>query len=113
MIGFQDNIQDNEPCCRTLLCGGRVFRPWHQSPTTITNTNPNPNNMRRLFNEISTFLLGRKCYAVIVGERGSDRYDICSQIHFTKESAEAHRRRIGETRTYVYITTVTFRWRRM
>lgn len=68
--------------------------------------------MRRLFNEISTFLLGRKCYAVIVGERGSDRYDICSQIHFTKESAVAHRRRIEETRTYVYIATVTFRWRR-
>lgn len=112
MIGFQDNIQDNEPCCRARLCGGRVFKSWLQSPTTITNTNQNPNNMRRLFNEISTFLLGRKCYAVIVGERGSDRYDICSQIHFTKESAAAHRNRIEETRTYVYIATVTFRWRR-
>lgn len=57
-------------------------------------------------------MLGRKCYAVIVGERGSDRYDICSQIHFTKESAAAHRHRIEETRTYVYIATVTFRWKR-
>ena len=27
MIGFQDNIQDNEPCCRARLCGGRVFMP--------------------------------------------------------------------------------------
>ena len=61
---------------------------------------------------LSTILFGRRCYAVIIGERGSDRYDICSQIHFTKESAAAHRHRIEETRTYVYIATVTFRWRR-
>lgn len=60
---------------------------------------------------LSTFLFGRRCYAVIIGERGSDRYDIASQIHFTKASAEAHRQRIQQTRTYVYITTVTFRWR--
>ncbi len=68
--------------------------------------------MKRLFHEITDFLFGERCYAVIVGERGSDRYDIASQIHHTKASAEAHRRRIEETRTYVYITTVTFRWRR-
>lgn len=60
---------------------------------------------------LSTILFGRRCYAVIIGERGSDRYDIASQIHFTKVSAEAHRQRIEQTRTYVYITTVTFRWR--
>jgi hypothetical protein len=68
--------------------------------------------MIQLFREISTFLFGTRCYAIIIGERGSDRYDIASQIHFSKASAEAHRRRIEETRTYVYITTITFRWRR-
>lgn len=67
--------------------------------------------MNSLFHEISTYLFGRRCYAVIVGERGSDRYDLASQIHFSKASAEAHRRRIESTRAYVYITTVTFRWR--
>lgn len=68
--------------------------------------------MRRLFEEIMTFLLGQRCYAVIIGERGSGgRYYIASQVHFTRESAEEHRRRIEQTITYVYITTVTFRWR--
>ena len=68
--------------------------------------------MKRLIQEIATFVLGTRCYAVIIGERGSDRYDIASQIHFTKASAEEHRRRIEHTRTFVYITTVSFRWRR-
>lgn len=68
--------------------------------------------MKRLFEEIMTFLFGQRCYAVIIGERGSgDRYYIASQVHFTRESADEHRRRIEQTITYVYITTVTFRWR--
>lgn len=68
--------------------------------------------MKNLFHEISTFLLGTKCYAVIIGERGSgDRYYLASTIHFSRSEAEAHRRRIEETRAYVYITTITFRWR--
>ena len=65
--------------------------------------------MKRLFKEITAFLFGRVYYAVIVGERGSDRYDIASEIHLTQASAEAHRRRIEETRSFVYIETVKFR----
>lgn len=68
--------------------------------------------MKRLFHEIADFLFGTRYYAVIIGERGSDRYYVASEIHPTKSSAEAHRRRIESTRTYVYITTITFRWRR-
>lgn len=68
--------------------------------------------MKRLFEAITDFVFGTRCYAVIIGERGSDRYYVASEIHLTRSSAEAHRRRIEETRTYVYITTVTFRWRR-
>ena len=68
--------------------------------------------MKQLFQAISTFLFGTKCYAVIIGERGSgDRYYLASTIHQSLAEAEAHRRRIEETRTFVYITTVTFRWR--
>lgn len=68
--------------------------------------------MKELFFAISKFLFGTKCYAVIIGERGSgDRYYLASTIHSTRAEAEAHRRRIEETRAYVYITTVTFRWR--
>ncbi len=54
-------------------------------------------------------LFGHKYYAVIVGEAGSDRYDLASQIHPTAASAAAHRARIMQTRAYVYITTITFR----
>jgi len=68
--------------------------------------------MKRLFEEITTFLLGKRYYAVIIGERGSDRYYVASELHTTKASAEAHRRRIEQTVAYQYITTVTFRWRR-
>ncbi len=68
--------------------------------------------MKQLFQAISTFLFGTKCYAVIIGERGSgDRYYIASAIHHTKEEAAAHRRRIEQTRTFVYIDTVTSSWR--
>ena len=68
--------------------------------------------MIRLFKEITDFLFGKRYYAIIIGERGSDRYCVASEIHATKSSAEAHRRRIEETRAYQYITTITFRWRR-
>ena len=67
--------------------------------------------MKRLLKEISRFLFGDVYYAVIIGERGSDRYDLASQIHTTRASAEAHRQRISETRTYIYIETIRFRSR--
>lgn len=68
--------------------------------------------MKRCINLILNALYGREYYAVIVGERGSDRYDLTSRIHRTPEEAEAHRRRIEMTRAYVYVETVRFRSRR-
>ena len=67
--------------------------------------------MKKLFKEITDFVLGKRYYAVIIGERGSDRYYIASEFHATRASAEEHRRRIEQTRTFVYITTIKFRWR--
>lgn len=67
--------------------------------------------MTRLFKTITNFVLGTRYYAVIIGERGSDRYYVASEIHTTRASAEAHRRRIEQTRTFVYITTISFRLR--
>ena len=55
--------------------------------------------MKRCIKLILNALYGREYYAVIVGERGSDRYDLTSRIHHTEEEAEAHRRRIEMTRT--------------
>ena len=70
-------------------------------------------NMKNLLRKISHFLFGRVYYAVIIGETGSgDRYDIASQIHPTRASAEAHRRRIEATRSFIYIETVRFRSRK-
>ncbi len=62
---------------------------------------------------MTRFLFGDVYYAVIIGERGSDRYDLASQIHTTRSSAEAHRQRINETRTYIYIETIRFRSRQL
>lgn len=62
---------------------------------------------------MTRFLFGDVYYAVIIGERGSDRYDLTSQIHTTRASAEAHRQRINETRTYIYIETIRFRSRQL
>ena len=69
--------------------------------------------MKRLFEEITDFVLGTRYYAVIIGERGSDRYYVASEIHTTRASAEAHRSRIEQTRTFIYITTITFRSKRL
>ena len=69
--------------------------------------------MKRLFEEITDFVMGKRYYAVIIGERGSNRYYVASEIHSTKASSEAHRRRIEQTRTFVYITTITFRTRKV
>lgn len=65
--------------------------------------------MKKIVERITTRLFGRKYYAVIIGEAGSDRYDLASQIHPTKQSAQQHRQRIEQTRAYIYVTTVTFR----
>ena len=41
--------------------------------------------MKRCIKLILNALYGREYYAVIVGERGSDRYDLTSRIHHTAE----------------------------
>ena len=70
--------------------------------------------MKKLLHKIRRNLFGSVYYAVIIGEAGSgDRYDIASQIHPTQASAEAHRRRIEATRSFIYIETVRFRSRRV
>ena len=65
--------------------------------------------MKKIVRRITERLFGRRYYAVIIGEAGSDRYDLASQIHPTRESANEHRRRIEQTRAYLYVTTITFR----
>lgn len=68
--------------------------------------------MKTLLKNLSERLFGHQYYAVIIGEAGSNRYDIASQIHPDRASAEAHHLRIMQTRSFVYITTVKFRSKR-
>jgi hypothetical protein len=56
-------------------------------------------------------VFGYRYYAVIIGIQGSGIYEVASQIHRTKKSAEEHRQRIYGTRTYIYIETIKFRSR--
>ena len=68
--------------------------------------------MKKLIEKARKALFGTRCYAIIIGERGSgNRYYVASEIHLTKESALEHRKRIEQTRAYVYVTTISFRWR--
>lgn len=62
---------------------------------------------------ITGFLFGHKYYANIVGTRGVERYELTSYIFTNKYEADQHRLRIGQTRTYEYIETITFRSRKV
>lgn len=63
--------------------------------------------LRKLYHRIC----GYRYYAVIIGTQGAGIYEVASQIHRTKKSAEEHRMRIVNTLTYVYIETIKFRSR--
>ncbi len=63
--------------------------------------------LRKLYHRI----FGYRYYAVIIGTQGAGIYEVASQIHRTKKSAEEHRMRIVNTLTYVYIETIKFRSR--
>ena len=54
-------------------------------------------------------IFGYRYYAIIIGTQGSGIYEVASQIHRTKKSAEEHKQRIYGTHTYVYIETIKFR----
>lgn len=62
-------------------------------------------SIKKLYHRI----FGYRYYAIIIGTQGSGIYEVASQIHRTKKSAEEHRIRIVNTLTYVYIETISFR----
>ncbi len=57
------------------------------------------------------YLFGHKHYVNIIGVRGTDEFTCTSRIHRTKADADKHRREIEETRSFVFIETITFRSR--
>lgn len=62
--------------------------------------------------KIIAFLFGRKYYANIVNTRGTDKMEMSSFIHRSREAADKHRIDIMSTRLYDYVETVSFRSRR-
>lgn len=65
-----------------------------------------------VFQAIIAHLFGHKYYVNIIGRKGTDIYEVTSFIHSTKEDAEAHRRQIESTASFLYIETVSFRSRK-
>jgi hypothetical protein len=61
---------------------------------------------------IIAHIIGHKYYANIINTRGTDRIEMSSFIHRSREEAEAHRKQIEETRTYLYLETISFRSRK-
>ena len=62
---------------------------------------------------IIAHLLGHKYYVNIINTIGTDKCETTSFIHHSKEEAEAHKREIRSTRSYMWIETVSFRSRKV
>lgn len=67
---------------------------------------------KTVLTEILAFVFGRKYYANIINTRGTDKCELSSFIFRSKEEAEAHRRKLETTMSYLYIETVSFRSRK-
>lgn len=64
-----------------------------------------------VFNEIVSFLFGRKYYANIINTKGTNMTELCSFIFSTKEEVEHHKMEILTTSSYQWIETISFRSR--
>lgn len=58
---------------------------------------------------IIAFIFGHKYYANIINTRGTNKLEISSYIFRTREEALAHKQRIEETRSFLYVETISFR----
>lgn len=58
---------------------------------------------------ILAFIFGHKYYANIINTRGTNKLEISSYIFRTREEALAHKKRIEETRSFLYVETISFR----
>lgn len=63
--------------------------------------------MKKIFER----LFGKKYYAVIILTRGIEKYEITSEIHSSRESAQAHCKRIAATVSFKAVEIVSFRSR--
>lgn len=64
---------------------------------------------RKVLQAVIDHIFGRKYYANIINTKGTDKCEVTSFIHKTREQAEAHRREIEDTRSFLWIETISFR----
>ena len=58
---------------------------------------------------IIAHIFGHKYYANSINTRGTDKCEISSFIHRSKDAAERHKREIESTRSFLYVETISFR----
>lgn len=61
---------------------------------------------------IIAHIFGHKYYANIVNRVGTPTTEVSSFIHHSRAEAEAHRREIESTRSFLWIETISFRSRK-
>lgn len=61
---------------------------------------------------IIAHIFGHKYYANIINTRGTDKCEISSFIHRSKEDAEKHKHEIESTLSFLYVETISFRSRK-
>ncbi len=61
---------------------------------------------------IIAFVLGHKYYVNIINTKGTEKCETTSFIHHSRAEADAHRKEIESTSSFLYIETVTFRSRK-
>lgn len=71
------------------------------------------NDNETLLEAVFAFIFGHKYYANIVNTRGTTKCEVASYIFNTREDAERHRRKLDETRSFLYVETVSFRSRKL
>ena len=64
-----------------------------------------------VFQAIIAHLFGHKYYVNIVNTKGTDKCETTSFIHGSKAEAEAHKRDIQSTSSFIWVETVSFRSR--
>ena len=61
---------------------------------------------------IIAHIFGHKYYANIINTIGTDKCEVSSFIHRSKEEAMAHKRDIESTLSFLYVETISFRSRK-
>ncbi len=66
---------------------------------------------RTVLSKIRDFIFGHKYYVNIINRRGTDIDEVSSFIFWDKKAANKHKESLADTRSFVWVETVSFRSR--